>query len=275
MDIIEILKVIFLGIVEGITEWLPVSSTGHMLLVDNLFTLSQPEAFKQMFFVVIQLGAIASVIVLFWKKLWPIKRENRTLSLDRGTLSTWGKILLACLPAGVIGILFDDFLEAHLHTPLVIAITLIVYGVAFIIVENKRSTLLRDRSISYKTAILIGLFQVLSLIPGTSRSGATILGALLLGIDRPEAAEFTFLLAVPVMVGASAIKILKYLMVATFTVPQILYLLIGCVVAFVVSLLAIKFLMNFVKNHDFKVFGIYRIVLGLVVIGALVVPTLF
>ena len=276
MDIIEILKVILLGIVEGITEWLPVSSTGHMILVDSLFTLNQPQDFKDMFFVVIQLGAILSVVVLFFAKLWPIKKtEANLLTLDRGILSTWGKILLACLPAGVIGIIFDDFLEAHLHTPLVIAITLIVYGVAFIIVESRRpSTDTAPTGISYKTAILIGAFQVLSLIPGTSRSGATILGALILGVDRQNAAEFTFLLAVPVMVGASAIKLLKFLMVSTFTLPQVIYLLIGCVVAFVVSMLVIKFLMNFVKKHDFRVFGYYRIALGVVVIATLILPTL-
>ena len=275
MDIIEILKVILLGIVEGITEWLPVSSTGHMILVDSLFTLGQPQDFKDMFFVVIQLGAILSVVVLFFAKLWPIKKaEGGLLTLDRGILSSWGKILLACLPAGVIGILFDDYLEAHLHTPLVIAITLIVYGIAFIIVENRRTSNSKTSGISYKTAILIGLFQVLSLIPGTSRSGATILGALILGVDRQNAAEFTFLLAVPVMVGASAIKLLKFLMVSTFTLPQVIYLLIGCVVAFAVSMLVIKFLMNFVKKHDFKVFGYYRIALGLVVIATLIIPTL-
>ena len=276
MDIIEILKVILLGIVEGITEWLPVSSTGHMILVDSLFTLNQPQDFKDMFFVVIQLGAILSVVVLFFAKLWPIKKTKANLlTLDKGILSTWGKILLACIPAGVIGILFDDYLEAHLHTPLVIAITLIVYGIAFIIVENRRTPTTTSAGISYKTAILIGVFQVLSLIPGTSRSGATILGALILGVDRQNAAEFTFLLAVPVMVGASAIKLLKFLMVSTFTLPQVIYLLIGCVVAFVVSMLVIKFLMNFVKKHDFKVFGYYRIALGLVVIATLILPTLF
>ena len=275
MDIIEILKVILLGIVEGITEWLPVSSTGHMILVDSLFTLGQPQDFKDMFFVVIQLGAILSVVVLFFAKLWPIKKtEANLLTLDKSILSTWGKILLACIPAGVIGILFDDYLEAHLHTPLVIAITLIVYGIAFIIVENRRTPTTPSAGISYKTAILIGVFQVLSLIPGTSRSGATILGALILGVDRQNAAEFTFLLAVPVMVGASAIKLLKFLMVSTFTLPQVIYLLIGCVVAFVVSMLVIKFLMNFVKKHDFRVFGYYRIALGLVVIATLILPTL-
>ena len=275
MDIIEILKVILLGIVEGVTEWLPVSSTGHMILVDSLFTLGQPQDFKDMFFVVIQLGAILSVVVLFFAKLWPVKKtEGGLLTLDRGILSSWGKILLACLPAGVIGILFDDYLEAHLHTPLVIAITLIVYGIAFIIVENRRTPTTTSAGISYKTAILIGVFQVLSLIPGTSRSGATILGALILGVDRQNAAEFTFLLAVPVMVGASAIKLLKFLMVSTFTLPQVIYLLIGCVVAFAVSMLVIKFLMNFVKKHDFKIFGYYRIALGLVVIATLIIPTL-
>lgn len=282
MDFIEILKVIFLGIVEGITEWLPVSSTGHMLLVDALFSLNASEAFKNMFFVVIQLGAILSVIVLFWKKLFPFKKneETRKLGVDKGILSLWGKVLVACVPAGVIGILFDDWLEQYLHTPLVIALMLIAYGIAFIIVErfnkNKQLPLQTTDEITYKHALIIGVFQVLSLIPGTSRSGATILGALLIGIARPAGAEFTFFLAIPVMLGASAIKLLKFLLASGgFLLAELGYLLIGSIVAFGVSLLAIKFLMNFVKKHDFQLFGWYRIVLGLVVIGALVIPPLF
>ena len=290
MDIIEILKVIFLGIVEGITEWLPVSSTGHMLLVDEIFTLNATDAFKEMFFVVIQLGAILAVLVMFWKKLFPWHRKtiqtaetgakSNKIVLDKQILNLWGKVLVACVPAAVIGIAFDDFLEAHLHTPLIIALALIVYGVAFIVVEhiNKKKDLpLKTTSdITYKHALIIGAFQVLSLIPGTSRSGATILGALLIGVARPAGAEFTFYLAIPVMVGASAIKLLKFFMESGgFTGAELGYLLIGAAVAFAVSLLAIKFLMNFVKKHDFKVFGWYRIALGSLVVVTLVVLPMF
>lgn len=290
MDIIEILKVIFLGIVEGITEWLPVSSTGHMLLVDEIFTLNATDAFKEMFFVVIQLGAILAVLVMFWKKLFPWHRKtiqtaetgvkSNKIVLDKQILNLWGKVLVACVPAAVIGIAFDDFLEAHLHTPLIIALALVVYGVAFIVVEhiNKKKDLpLKTTSdITYKHALIIGAFQVLSLIPGTSRSGATILGALLIGVARPAGAEFTFYLAIPVMVGASAIKLLKFFMESGgFTGAELGYLLIGAAVAFAVSLLAIKFLMNFVKKHDFKVFGWYRIALGSIVVVTLVVLPMF
>ena len=291
MQFIEILKVILLGIVEGITEWLPVSSTGHMLLVDELFTLDASPAFKEMFFVVIQLGAILAVLVMFWSKLFPLKIEQtqtgegeqqtlkKRLVADTGILNLWGKVLVACLPAAVIGILFDDFLEAHLHTPLVICLTLIIYGVAFILIENKNKNkelpIKTTDEITYKHALIIGLFQVLSLIPGTSRSGATIIGALLVGVSRPAGSEFTFFLAIPVMVGASAIKLLKFFLDAgTMAGAEIGYLLIGAVVAFAVSLLAIKFLMEFVKKHDFKVFGWYRIILGAIVLGALVIPSL-
>lgn len=291
MQFIEILKVILLGIVEGITEWLPVSSTGHMLLVDELFTLDASPAFKEMFFVVIQLGAILAVLVMFWSKLFPLKIEQtqtgegdqktlkNKLVADTGILNLWGKVLVACLPAAVIGILFDDFLEAHLHTPLVICLTLIIYGVAFILIENKNKDkelpIKTTDEITYKHALIIGLFQVLSLIPGTSRSGATIIGALLVGVSRPAGSEFTFFLAIPVMVGASAIKLLKFFLDAgTMAGAEIGYLLIGAVVAFAVSLLAIKFLMDFVKKHDFKVFGWYRIILGAIVLVALIIPSL-
>lgn len=286
MDFIEILKIILLGIVEGITEWLPVSSTGHMLLVDEVFTLSQTDAFKETFFVVIQLGAILAVVLLFWNKLFPWKREQTEngqkgkIVTDKGILNLWGKVLVACIPAGVIGILFDDFLEAHLHTPLVIALTLILYGVAFILVENYNKDrvlpLQTTNEITYKHALIIGAFQVLSLIPGTSRSGATILGALLIGVARPAGAEFTFYLAIPVMAGASAIKLLKFFLEnGMFSGIEFFYLLLGAAVAFAVSLLAIKFLMNFVKKHDFKVFGWYRIALGALVIATLVLPKFF
>ena len=283
MDFIEILKVILLGIVEGITEWLPISSTGHMLLVDEIFTLQLREEFKEMFFVVIQLGAILAVAVLFFKKLFPFhleKKEEKTkLNTDMGILNLWGKVLVACLPAAVLGILFDDLLEKYLHTPLVIALMLIIYGVAFILIENRNKNrelpLKTTEAISYKHALIIGGFQVLSLIPGTSRSGATIIGALLIGVSRPAGAEFTFFLAIPVMVGASGIKLLKFFLEAgSMTAPEIGYLLIGAVVAFAVSLVAIKFLMNFVKKHDFKLFGWYRIALGALVIATLVIPSL-
>ena len=291
MEFWEIIKVILLGIIEGITEWLPISSTGHMLLFDSVpaFTLKASDAFKEMFFVVIQLGAILAVVVLFFKQLFPWKKqtvstadngEMKKIVTDKSILNLWGKVLVACLPAGVMGILFDDFLEAHLHTPLIIALTLIIYGIAFIVVENanKNKTLpiASTDDISYKCALLIGAFQVLSLIPGTSRSGATNLGALLLGVARPAGAQFTFFLAIPVMAGASAIKVLKFFMDnGTMVAAEIGYLAIGCAVAFVVSLIAIKFLMNFVKKHDFKVFGWYRIALGVIVIATLVIPPFF
>ena len=286
MEFLEILKVILLGIVEGITEWLPVSSTGHMLLLDELVTLRASEAFKEMFFVVIQLGAILAVVVLFWHKLFPWHKESTDgqiqkgkIVTDKNILSLWGKVLVACVPAGVIGILFDDLLEQYLHTPLVIALTLIIYGVAFILIENRNKTkdlpLKTTADITYKHALIIGAFQVLSLIPGTSRSGATIIGALLIGVARPAGAEFTFYLAIPVMAGASAIKLLKFFLDAGgFSGAEFGYLVIGALVAFIVSMLAIKFLMNFVKKHDFKVFGWYRIALGALVIATLVVPAL-
>ena len=290
MDIIEILKVILLSIVEGITEWLPVSSTGHMLLVDAIprLGLNASEEFKEMFFVVIQLGAILAVVVMFFKKLFPWHKqtanaetgEKTKIITDKNILNLWGKVLVACVPAGVIGILFDDLLEKYLHTPLVIALMLIVYGVAFIIVEkinkNKELPLKTTSDITYKHALIIGAFQVLSLIPGTSRSGATILGALLIGVARPAGAEFTFYLAIPVMAGASAIKLLKFFMESgALTGGELGYLLIGAAVAFAVSLAAIKFLMNFVKKHDFTLFGWYRIALGAIVIATLVIPPLF
>ena len=281
MEILEILKVVLLGIIEGITEWLPVSSTGHLLLFNAVFPLNQSADFMEMFNVVVQLGAILAVIVLFWNKLFPWKKNENTgkLVADKAVFTLWGKVLVACLPAGIIGILFDDILETHLHKPLVIALMLILYGVAFIVIENrykgKDLPLKSTADITYKHALIIGAFQVLSLIPGTSRSGATIIGALLIGVARPAGAEFTFFLAIPVMVGASAIKILKFLLSSGgFTGGEIGYLLIGVFVAFAVSMLAIKFLMNFVKKHDFKVFGWYRIILGAIVIATLVVPPL-
>ena len=267
MTIVELLKVVFLGIVEGITEWLPISSTGHMLLVDEFLTLHMSEAFKEMFFVVIQLGAILAVVVLFWNKMWPF-RLRETPVFQKDIFWMWVKVAVACIPAAVLGVLFDDFLEEHFGNPPTIALMLIVYGIAFMLIENwnkKRSPRVTDMGgISYKTAILIGLFQALSMIPGTSRSGATIIGALLLGVSRPAAAEFTFFLAVPTMLGASLVKLLKFGI--AFRGGEIAALLIGMAVAFAVSLVSIRFLMNYVRKHDFKIFGWYRIVLGIVVI---------
>lgn len=269
LDFIEILKVIFLGIVEGITEWLPISSTGHMLIVDEFLQLNASEAFKEMFFVIIQLGAIFAVVLMFWNKMFPFQFKDRQKPIiKKETFSIWFKVIVACMPGAIITILFDDYIEAHLHTPAVIATALILYGIAFILVENwnkKRTPCTNELSdITYQTAFLIGMFQVLSIIPGTSRSGATIIGALLIGVSRVAAAEFTFFLAVPVMFGLSAIKILKFGF--AFSSTELLILSIGMVVAFLVSILVIKFLMNFIKKHDFKVFGWYRVVLGLLVL---------
>jgi undecaprenyl-diphosphatase len=274
LDIIEILKVVFLGIIEGITEWLPISSTGHMLLVDQFIQLSASEAFKDMFFVVIQLGAILAVVVMFWKRMFPFQWIDKTQPvIKKETFSLWFKVVVACIPGAIVTILFDDYIEAHLHTPVVIAAALIFYGVAFILIENfnkKRTPVVNKLTdITYKTALMIGFFQVLSIIPGTSRSGATIIGALLIGVSRVAAAEFTFFLAVPVMFGLSAIKILKFGF--SFTTSELFILVIGMIAAFVVSILVIKFLMNFIKKHDFKTFGWYRIMLGIVVLLYLVV----
>ncbi len=268
---LEMLKVVLLGIVEGITEWLPISSTGHLILVDEFVNLRASDAFKEMFNVVIQLGAILAVVVLFFHKLNPFS-PKKTKEEKGETIQLWLKVVVACIPAGVLGILFDDWMEAHLHNYAVVSLMLILYGVLFILIErwNKgRSAAIAELSqLSYKTALLIGVFQVLSLIPGTSRSGATIIGALLLGVSRYVAAEFTFFLAIPVMVGASGVKILKFLKDGGgFSGMEAGMLLVGCVVAFVVSVLAIKFLMGYVKKHDFQVFGYYRIILGILVLG--------
>ncbi len=270
LEFIEMLKVILLGIVEGITEWLPVSSTGHMLLVDEFVQLNASEAFKEMFFIVIQLGAILAVIVLFFRKMLPFQWEDKSKPfVIKETFSTWFKVVVACIPGTIVTLLFDDYIEAHLHTPYVIAATLILYGIAFIVVENwnrgrtpKVKTL---EDITYKTAFLIGLFQVLSIIPGTSRSGSTIIGGLLIGMSRTAAAEFTFFLAVPVMIGMSALKLLKFGL--AFTAAEAITLLLGMVVSFVVSLIVIRFLMSYIKKKDFKLFGWYRIVLGVLVIA--------
>ena len=269
MKLLEFLKVVFLGIIEGITEWLPISSTGHMLLVDEFLQLSASDEFKEMFFVVIQLGAILAVVLLFWKKMWPFRlgENKKTVVVRKKVFSVWFKVIVACVPGAIVTLLFDDFIEAHLHTPFVIAAALIVYGVAFIVVEKRNRTrkpkIGKLSEIDYKTALLIGLFQVLSIIPGTSRSGATIIGALIIGVSRTAGAEFTFFLAVPVMFGLSFIKLLKFGL--AFTGTELAILLVGSVSAFLVSLFVIKFLMNYIKKHDFTVFGWYRIALGIVV----------
>lgn len=270
MDFLEILKVIFLGIVEGITEWLPISSTGHMLLVDEFITLNAvDDEFKEMFFILIQLGAIFAVILLFWKKMWPFQLKDKSKPVIlKDTFSVWFKVVVACIPGAIMTILFDDYVEAHFQTPAVIAAALIIYGIAFIVIEkwNKTKTpkVATLDDITYKTALLIGLFQVLSIVPGTSRSGATIIGALLIGVSRVAAAEFTFFLAVPVMLGMSALKLLKFGF--DFTGTEIAVLVLGMATAFVVSVLVIKFLMSYIKKKDFTVFGWYRIVLGAVII---------
>lgn len=274
MEFIEVLKIIFLGIVEGITEWLPVSSTGHMLLVDEFIKLKASESFKEMFFVVIQLGAILAVVCTFFNKMLPFQLKDKTKPLwKKDTLSLWLKVIIACIPGAIVTLLLDDFIEEHLHTPFVIAGTLILYGVLFIVIEklNKTKTpkVSEVTAISYKTAFLIGMFQVLSIIPGTSRSGSTIIGALLIGVSRTAAAEFTFFLAVPVMFGLSFLKLLKFGF--TFTAVEAWTLALGMVVAFLVSLLVIKFLMNYIKKKDFSAFGAYRIILGLIVITYFVI----
>ncbi len=268
-SVIELLKVIFLGIVEGITEWLPISSTGHMLLVDEFLQMNITPEFKDMFLVVIQLGAILAVVILFWEKMWPFQKKTPTQSAVRwDTIQMWLKVVVACIPGAVVTLLFDDYIEAHLHTPAVIAAALIIYGIGFILIENWNKTRTPKvntlEEITYRTAFLIGLFQVLSIIPGTSRSGSTIIGALLIGVSRVAAAEFTFFLAVPVMFGLSFVKLLQFGF--TFTSAEIWTLVVGCLVAFLVSVVVIKFLMGYVKKHDFKVFGWYRIVLGAVVL---------
>lgn len=266
---LEMLKVILLGIVEGITEWLPISSTGHMLLVDEFIKMNMSDSFKEMFFVVIQLGAILAVVVMFWGKMFPFQFKNKKESVIRKDIfSIWFKVVVACVPGAIVTILFDDYIDAHLHTPVVIACMLIFYGILFILVENwnkKRKPVINTLDdITYKTAFIIGLFQVLSIIPGTSRSGATVIGALIIGVSRVVAAEFTFFLAVPVMFGLSFIKLLKFGLV--FSGAELFTLLLGMVVAFVVSILVIQFLMSYIKKHDFKVFGWYRIVLGIIVL---------
>ena len=271
MDWLEILKAILFGIVEGITEWLPVSSTGHIILLDEFVKLNVSEAFMEMFEVVIQLGAILAVILLFFHKLNPFSPQKYALQ-KKNTWQLWFKVVVAVIPSAVIGLLLDDWMDAHLYHYIVVAITLIVYGVAFLFVEKlneKRTIKIEDvYAIDYRTAILIGAFQCLSLIPGTSRSGSTILGAILLGVSRGAGAEFSFFLAIPTMLGASGLKLFKYLLEGVNTTStEIVVLIVGCVVSFLVSLGVIKGLMEYVRKRSFSVFGIYRIILGVAVLG--------
>ena len=268
MDIILLLKTVLLGIVEGITEWLPISSTGHLILADEFIKLNMTGAFKEMFDVVIQLGAIMAVVVLYFHKLNPFSpKKNHREKMD--TIVLWTKVILAVFPAAIIGILFDDWLNAHFYNPPVVAAMLIIYGILFIIIENRNKRIRRRpmndlTRLSYGMALGIGVFQVLALIPGTSRSGATILGGILLGCSRTVAAEFSFFLGIPVMFGASLLKIVKFGL--AFTTTQLIVLSVGMVVSFLVSILAIKFLLGYIKKNDFKAFGVYRIILGLLVI---------
>ena len=276
--IIEILKAILLGIVEGITEWLPVSSTGHMILLDELISLRVSDGFREMLLVVIQLGAILAVPVLFWDRLFPFSRK-KTDSERKAIYSLWLKVIVGVIPAAVLGFLLDDFLDAHLYNFVTVAIALAVYGVAFILVERlKKGSAPRIESVydlSYRDALTIGAFQCLSLIPGTSRSGSTILGGLLTGVSRTAASEFSFFMAIPVMLGASGLKAVKFFLEGgSLTSFEVIILLVGIAVSFLVSLLAIRFLMDFVKRHSFAPFGVYRIILGALVLGYFVISRL-
>ena len=286
--VIESLKAVLFGIVEGVTEWLPISSTGHLILLDEFIALNMSDAFKSMFDVVIQLGAILAVIVLFFHKLNPFS-PSKSGEEKKQTWNLWFKVIAAIIPSGIVGVLFDDWMDAHLHNGIVVSVALIVYGIAFILVERRNTrgefqristkdgvtvARLKQNSvdnvydITYRTALTIGLFQCLSLIPGTSRSGSTILGAILIGVGRSAGAEFSFFMAIPTMLGASAIKMLKFLLSGvSATGTEIGVLVVGCVVSFVVSLLVIKGLMQYVRSHSFSAFGVYRIVLGIIVLA--------
>ena len=276
---IEILKTIIFGIVEGITEWLPISSTGHLILVEQFIKFKEvsPE-FWGMFQVVIQFGAILAVVLMYFKNIWPftknkekaIKKKGILSVLDKNIMNLWGKILVACIPAAIIGLLFDEVFEELFYNPTCIAIALIVFGIAFIIIENwnkkRKNAKTENSQITYKDALIIGIFQLLAAIfPGTSRSGATIIGGLLIGLSRPNSAEFTFYLAIPTMLGASLLKLVKFGF--GFTSIELIILLLGMLVSFLVSIFVIKFLMNYIKKHDFKVFGYYRIILGIIVLS--------
>ena len=282
MDIIELLKVIFLGIVEGITEWLPISSTGHMILAEQVLKFGYTEDFMEMFRVVIQLGAILAVVVLYFHKLWPFCKDNGrdtgfAAHLRWPVVRLWFKIIAACVPAAVLGILLDDWMDAHLYNSVVVALMLIVYGVAFILIERRPRvpTTTKLSRITYPQAFKVGCWQVLSLIPGTSRSGSTILGAIILGVGRAAGAEFSFFLAIPTMLGASVLKLVKFLLSGvSATGAEWAILAVGCVVSFVVSLLVIKGLMEYVRKHSFAVFGVYRIILGVLVLGYFAFQTL-
>ena len=285
--IVELLKAVLFGIVEGVTEWLPISSTGHLILLDEFMTLNMSDAFKSMFDVVIQLGAILAVIVLFFHKLNPFS-PGKSGDEKKRTWELWFKVVVSIIPSGIVGVLFDDWMDEHLHNGIVVSIALIVYGIAFILVESRNNrgkfekvsakdgvTVSRLKvkpvnnvfDITYKTALTIGLFQCLSLIPGTSRSGSTILGAIMIGVGRSAGAEFSFFMAIPTMLGASAVKGLKFLLSGvSATGTEIGVLVVGCVVSFIVSLLVIKGLMQYVRNHSFSAFGVYRIVLGMIVL---------
>lgn len=303
MAFLEILKVIFLGIVEGVTEWLPISSTGHMLLVDEFLHLKADQDFKDMFFVVIQLGAILAVIVMYWNKLWPFAgtsslnraftsagkksggtakqrnlpkkyrywKEKNTIqkgniSINRSILRLWLKVIIATIPAGVFGLLLDDWADQHMHTPVVIAAALIIYGAAFILIENwnRKPDVTKLSAMTLLNALKMGLFQVLAIIPGTSRSGSTIIGGLLTGVSRSVAAEFSFFMSIPVMFGWSLVKLIKFGL--HYTAFEAFEMILGMVVAFVVSVFVIRFLMNYIRKHDFKAFGYYRIALGVLVL---------
>ena len=271
MDIfLELLKAVLFGIVEGITEWLPVSSTGHLILLDEFVRLNVSEAFMEMFEVVIQLGAILAVVLLFFRKLNPFDGK-KSKDQKNNTWQLWLKVVIAVMPSAVIGLVLDDWMDAHLYNYVVVAIALVLYGVAFLFIEKLslgRNPIADVFHIGYKTAVLIGCFQCLALIPGTSRSGSTILGAILLGVGRSAGAEFSFFLAIPTMLGASALKLLKYLLEGvTMSGTEIGVLIVGCVVSFAVSMLVIKGLMEYVRKHSFGAFGIYRIALGVLVIG--------
>ena len=268
----ELLKAVLFGIVEGVTEWLPISSTGHLILLNEFITLNVSDEFRSMFDVVIQLGAILAVIVLFFHKLNPFS-PTKSEGEKKQTWQLWFKVIAAIIPSGIVGVLFDDWMEAHFHNATVVSIALIVYGVAFILVERRNARRVGGKTvedvyaIDYKTALLIGCFQCLSLIPGTSRSGSTILGAILIGVGRSAGAEFAFFMAIPTMLGASAIKGLKFLLSGVAaTGTEIGVLIVGCVVSFLVSLLVIRGLMEYVRKHSFSAFGVYRIILGVVVL---------
>lgn len=268
---IEILKSILYGIIEGVTEWLPISSTGHMILFENLVKMDVKEEFWNVFLVVIQLGAILAVVLLYWNKIFPFNFKNKNRSFIKyDIMNLWGKIIVACVPAAIIGLLFDDILEKYLYNSVVVSIMLVVVGIAFLIIENgnknKRARVATLQDLTYRDAIIIGVFQLIAAIfPGTSRSGATILGGLMIGVSRTIAAEFTFFLAIPVMFGASLLKIVKFGM--AFTGTELAILATGMIVAFIVSVVVIRFLMSYIKKHDFKVFGWYRIVLGIIVLA--------